>query len=212
MYPTDFARLVNHLGGPATVTAAHQDAAAIARYAPGRTATGISNTPRRNRPSNRRGRKADSDEEEELASSTGSEDSDSEPDFDSLDNKGKKRKFILDDSDEDDFDNTPSRKPPAKRPKIAPKPLGKRVPAPSRLRQQVEPKDIDSESDGELYQGPKKMEKVANVRRSGRQTKVTQTYVIHPGDMRDEEENRISSSSSSSSLSDHDSDVSDPEV
>jgi hypothetical protein len=56
------------------------------------------------------------------------------------------------------------------------------------------------------------MEKVANVRRSGRQTKVTQTYVIHPGDMRDEEENRISSSSSSSSLSDHDSDVSDPEV
>jgi hypothetical protein len=188
MYPTDYVRLINHIGGPATVTLAHQDAAAIARYAPGRTATSNSNTPRRNRPSNRRGRKAGSDEEEELASDPDSNGSDSEPDFDS-----KKRKFVFDNSDEDDLDDTPSRKPVEKRPKIAPKSRGKRSPGPSRLREQLEPEDIDSGSDGEAYQGPKKMKKVADVRRSGRQTKVTQSYVVHPDDVRDDEEDRMSS-------------------
>lgn len=210
MYPTDYERLVNHIG-PASVQPGHQDNAAISRYTPARTVTGSRTTSSRKRPANRRARKSDADEEEELAMDTGSDDSDSDVDFDSLDsldNKGKERKSIFDDSGSDGFD-TPSRKPAQKRRKIALKPRAprattKRALAPSHLRKEVVPEEVDSESDGEAYQGPKKM-KAAEVRRSGRATKVTQSYVVHPEDVRGEEEDQVSSSS----LSELDSDMRD---
>jgi hypothetical protein len=188
MYPTDYERLIN-LIGPATVKRAHLDGAAFSRYTTTKLAAGVKNSVGRKR--DRRGHLQKEDPDEEDYSNTESDDdSDSDIDFDAMDQHGSKRKAFFDVADESD-ENYESRKTSGKRPKLAPtshataQSLNKQ----SMLRQEVlSDDDIDSESDSELYQGPKKMNKFAEVRRSGRATKVTQSYLIHPGDVMDEEE------------------------
>ena len=118
---------------------------------------------------------------------------DEEEDFDKKGTK-RKRNGFFDDSHDDDVDDTPSRKPDAKRTKIAPKPRASRNPAkrtaapPSRLRKEIFADDIDSESDGDGYQGPKKAKKVQEVRRSTRKTKFTKSFNIDANDAIDEDE------------------------
>lgn len=192
MYPSDFERLVKErLGGPAKVKPAHHDGAAIARYTSNRIAVGVSLAKGRKRDSRGRLQKVDSDEEEEDISMTDS--SDDEVDFESSDKKRRKRKALFDDPDSDELD-TPFCKRKSKRAKTSPKSRTTRKtsfrnPAPSRLRKSFLGDDIDSDSDGDAYRGPKKSKKApASVRRSKRKIQVTQTYDVETFDAFDDEE------------------------
>ncbi|KAH3905956.1 hypothetical protein HBH56_211240 [Parastagonospora nodorum] len=190
MYPTDYERLID-LIGPAAVKRAHLDGAAFARYTTTKLAAGVKNSVGRKRDGRGRLQKEDS-HEDEYPDTESDDESDSDIDFNAMDQRGSKRKTFLDESDESDEGNE-SRKTSGKRPKLAPKSHGtaRRFNKHSMLRQEVlSDDDIDSESDSELYQGPKKMKKFAEVRRSGRATKVTQSYLVHPDDVMDDEEER----------------------
>jgi len=194
MYPTDYERLIN-LIGPATVKRAHLDGAAFARYSTTKLAAGVKNAVGRKRDGWGRLQKEDS-EEKDYPDTDSDDDSDSDIDFNAMDQRGSKRKNFCDvASDSDELDDSDegyeSRNTSGKRPKLAPASRGtaRRLNKQSKLRKQVlSDDDIDSESDRELYQGPKKMKKIAEVRRSGRATKVTQSYLVHPDDVMDEEE------------------------
>lgn len=183
IYPDDYEHLVKHLG-PAPVRAGHQDAAAIARYTTKKMAAGYRNSVGRKRDSRGRLQKVDSNDEEHYdGRGTDSDaDSDEDIDLDAMDTKSTKRTRgpFIDESESDDDFNTPSHKP-IKRAKITPKPRLSRKEAPaSRSRKEIFDDDINSESDEETYQGPKKEKKavVKTPRRSGRVTKVTKTYNV----------------------------------
>lgn len=180
VYPTDYERLIN-LIGPATVKRAHLDGAAFVRYTTIKLAAGVKNVVGRKRDGRGRLQKEDS-EEEDYPDTDSDDESDSDIDLNAMDQRGNKRKAFFNVSDESD-EGYESRNTSGKRPKLAPRRLNKQ----STLRM-LSDDDIDSESDSELYQGPKKMKKIAEVRRSGRATKVTQSYLVHLDDVMDEEE------------------------
>jgi hypothetical protein len=158
MYPTHYEHLVNYLGGPAPVRPGHYDRAVIARYTSAQMAAGVRNAIGRKRDSRGRLLKQDSDESDAVF--TDSEEADIDLDFDRLDVKAKKHTGFFDDSDAEDL-RTPSRKRASK---------GKK-PARNLNRDY-----FDSESDGDGFQGPKKVKKVKLLRRSTRATKITKRF------------------------------------
>ncbi|KAL5114641.1 hypothetical protein ACEQ8H_007486 [Pleosporales sp. CAS-2024a] len=179
LYPTDYDRLVMNLG-PATVCSGHLDGAVIARYTSSKVAAGIKNSCGRRR--DRRGRLqkeyCNKVEHEAQANNPGDE-SDEQVDYDALDRHGKKRKAFLAGLDRHDDDlDTPSRKRSAKRANIIPKSRRPRKYAPSRLSKHVKPDE--GESNLEMNRVP--------VRRSGRATKVKQSYLIPEVGVDDDEE------------------------
>jgi hypothetical protein len=189
MYPTHYTQLIKRLGGPNTVKPAMQDAALIKRWTSAKEAAAIKNTSGRKRDSHGRLQKErDSDDEldydEMDVDETDSEaDSEDDQDFEELDKKDPKRKRKVTDFSDSDEDEAPSRKPAAKRNKIAPKPrLSAR--GQSGLRKELAASDIDndSDSDGDGYEGPKSHKKKGKqpipVRRTGRATKTKVSYKL----------------------------------
>jgi hypothetical protein len=164
MYPTHYEHLVDYLGGPAPVRPGHHDRAVIARYTTAQVAAAVRNAVGRKRDSRGRLLKKDSDEWDAMF--TDSEDDGIGLDFDRLDSKDKKRKDFFDDSDDDGF-GTSSRKRASKGKKAAHN-LGRNY--------------FDSESDGDAFQGPKKVKKVKLLRRSTRATKSTKCYDLSASD------------------------------
>jgi hypothetical protein len=199
MYPTHYTQLIKRLGGPNTVKPAMQDAALIKRWTSAKEAAAIKNTSGRKRDSHGRLQKErDSDDEldydEMDVDETDSEaDSEDDQDFEELDKKDPKRKRKVTDSSDSDEDEAPSRKPAAKRNKIAPKPRPSQR-GRSGLRKELAASDIDSDSDsdsdGDGYEGPKshkkKGEESAPVRRPARATKTKVSYKMD--DLVEEEE------------------------
>jgi hypothetical protein len=198
MYPTDYQRILNHLGGPAPVQVQHQDAAAIARFTTARMASGAQSAFKRKRDSHGRMLKADLDEEPDYDAMDKEQGSDDEVGFDALD-KGQKRK--RDGSSEDSGENefgTPSRKP-AKRAKViksrpARKGAGKAAPPP-RHASKAATLESDSDSDGFVEPTPKskrsKQQKPVEVeapRRSGRSNKFTKSFNVNLDDKFDDVE------------------------
>ena len=191
MYPVDWDRLLTRIGGPAQVVPAMHDAALLARWTSSRQAANTRKTTSRKRDGRGRLLKKDNSEDEmnfEEMDETDSEGgSDGERDFDQLDKKSKRKGTYADNSDSDAYDS-PSRKPKAKRPKIAPKPrLGQR--GPSRLRKELSVSDVDSESGSDGYKGPKRFKKMKTApptRRSGRATKINVSYTVDEPDYNDE--------------------------
>ncbi|KAH7385316.1 hypothetical protein DE146DRAFT_621965 [Phaeosphaeria sp. MPI-PUGE-AT-0046c] len=194
IYPTDFQRLLKErLGGPAKVKPAHHDGAVIDRYTSNRIALGVSRAKGRKRDSHGRLQKVESDEEEEDISMTDSLGDDI--DFEAQDKKRTKRKDFFDDDSVTHEHDTTFRKHKHKVAKTIPEShtahnTSRRTPAPSRLRKSFLADDINSDSDGDAFHGPKKSEKaIAPARRSLRATKVTQTYDVETfGAYEDEDE------------------------
>jgi hypothetical protein len=170
MYPADYERLVNRLGGPALVRPGHYDRAVIARYTSAQVAAGVRNASGRKRDS--RGRLLKQDSEEPNAVFTDFEEDDIDPDFDRLDVKGKKSKGFFEESDNENL-GTPSRKRASKGKKPA-RNLGHH--------------HFESESDEDAFQGPRKVKKVKLLRRSTRATKTTKFYDLEIADAVDSDE------------------------
>lgn len=199
MYPTDYDYVLAKLGGPATVTFAHTDAAVVARWTTAQQKNGRM-TKNTHRKRDRKGRLQKVDSDEEDVDFDNMDETESEPEFDDNDEteseddaderkKAHKRKCgAFDDSDDSNDIDTPSRKSSSKRTKRTPKPRASRIGGkqsisrPSRLHQEITPSDGDSDSDGDGYAGLKSRKKNAKkllgleVRRSGRATKFTQSF------------------------------------
>jgi hypothetical protein len=192
MYPTDYERLVNQLpqdlrfavypAGPAPVQAGHHDRAVIGRYSSVKGVTGLRDTGGRKRGYRGHPLKKDLDNEESNVPDTDSEeDSDVGIGFESLDLNNRKHNGIFGDSDDEEIDIS-SRKHSSKRTK-APNRSFSRTTASSRFRKDTSADEIDSASDDDAFQGPKKIKEVKEVRRSTRDNKFTKTYSLDVADV-----------------------------
>jgi hypothetical protein len=196
-YPHDFVELVNHLGGPTTVQAGHQDASIVARYTSAGKLKGANATSKRDRDSHGRllkKNKANSDDNEAVLSDSDDQ-SDDDDDFNALDDyddfalsakaKGKRpvvstrdnKRKRLSDSDSDDLSIIESSiKPSTKRQKkeqsTKKSSVRKTRSTRSSPRNNVEPNNVLSDSESDAYEGPKNKKKAAvATRTSGRSTR-----------------------------------------
>ncbi|KAF1835927.1 hypothetical protein BDW02DRAFT_617487 [Decorospora gaudefroyi] len=176
-YPQHFARLVALLGGPTPVRPAHLDAAAVSRRTSIQKLVKARQASTRQRDDHGRLLKqkskspAHSDDEEDTQNVSNG----ATPDIGSENPTGNSMKrehaAVPADSDEDALSSKRSKvsaqKAPARQ-ECAGHPT---KPASSRLRKEIQPEEIDSESDGDAYAGPKRQKKTVAPVRSLRRTK-----------------------------------------
>jgi hypothetical protein len=201
MYPTDYERLVNQLpqddhfaaypAGPAPVQTGHHDGAVISRYSSLKVVAGLRDVGGRKRNSLGYLLKKDQDNEEsDIPESDFQDKSDAGPGSRLLNSKKRKRNIMLQDSDDERCD-TSSRKHSNKRAKV-PRRSSRRITAALPFQKENTADDLDSASENDAFQGPKKTKEVKEVRRSTRAKKFTKTYrldVAHDVDNDSEDEN-----------------------